>query len=105
MMDEATASIDYATDARIQETLRELKDNTIITIAHRLQTIVDYDKVMVLDHGELKEFDTPWNLINLEGGIFKGMCENSGNMEVLVDMAKKAMQQKRLVDDSWVEGR
>lgn len=100
MMDEATASIDYATDARIQETLRELKDNTIITIAHRLQTIVDYDKVMVLDHGELKEFDTPWNLINLEGGIFKGMCENSGNMEVLVDMAKKAMQQKRLVDDS-----
>ncbi|KAI5285642.1 hypothetical protein KEM54_000408 [Ascosphaera aggregata] len=99
MMDEATASIDYATDARIQETLRELKGNTIITIAHRLQTIVDYDKVMVLDHGELKEFDAPWNLINLEGGIFRGMCENSGNLETLVEMAKKAWQQKRLIDD------
>ncbi|KAJ9192292.1 hypothetical protein DTO164E3_8431 [Paecilomyces variotii] len=100
MMDEATASIDYATDAKIQETLRELKDSTIITIAHRLQTIIDYDKVLVLDHGEVVEFDHPWTLISKEGGSFRGMCENSGNMEVLLDGAKKAWDQKRLVDDS-----
>ncbi|KAI5288946.1 hypothetical protein KEM52_000971 [Ascosphaera acerosa] len=100
LMDEATASIDYATDARIQETLRQLKGNTIITIAHRLQTIVDYDKVLVLDRGEVTEFDSPWNLINRKDGIFRGMCENSGNMDTLREMAQKAWEDKRLVDDS-----
>ncbi|KAJ5653274.1 hypothetical protein N7490_000277 [Penicillium lividum] len=100
MMDEATASIDYATDSKIQETLRELHDSTIITIAHRLQTIIDYDKVLVLDHGKVMEYDHPWTLINSEDGIFRGMCENSGNMDVLLDGAKRAWVQKRLVDDS-----
>lgn len=100
IMDEATASIDYATDAKIQETLRELRDSTIITIAHRLQTIIDYDKVLVLDHGRVIEFDHPWTLINREDGLFRGMCENSGNMEVLLDGAKRAWSSKRLVDDS-----
>ncbi|KAK2748935.1 hypothetical protein FQN57_007218 [Myotisia sp. PD_48] len=100
LMDEATASIDYATDAKIQDTLRELKGNTILTIAHRLQTIIDYDKVLVLDHGQVKEFDGPWQLINQEGGIFRSMCENTGNMEALLNDAKKAWEQKRLVDDS-----
>ncbi|KAL2002465.1 hypothetical protein VTN02DRAFT_6732 [Thermoascus thermophilus] len=100
MMDEATASIDYATDAKIQETLRELRDSTIITIAHRLQTIIDYDKVLVLDHGKVVEFDHPWVLITKEGGSFRGMCENSGNLDALLEGAKKAWEQKRLVDDS-----
>lgn len=100
MMDEATASIDYATDAKIQETLRELSESTIITIAHRLQTIIDYDKVLVLDHGRVIEYDHPWTLINKENGLFRGMCENSGNMEVLLDGAQRAWTQKRLVDDS-----
>lgn len=100
MMDEATASIDYATDAKIQETLRELRDSTIITIAHRLQTIIDYDKVLVLDHGRVIEFDHPWTLINREDGLFRSMCDNSGNMEVLLDGAKRAWSSKRLVDDS-----
>jgi ABC-type multidrug transport system fused ATPase/permease subunit len=98
MMDEATASIDYATDAKIQETLRELKESTIITIAHRLQTIIDYDKVLVLDHGRVVEFDHPWTLINKEDGSFRGMCENSGNMEALLDGAKGAWESKRLVE-------
>ena len=100
MMDEATASIDYATDAKIQETLRELHDSTIITIAHRLQTIIDYDKVLVLDHGRVVEFDHPWTLINREDGLFRSMCDNSGNMDVLLDGSKRAWIQKRLVDDS-----
>ncbi|GAB1195744.1 hypothetical protein APSETT444_005007 [Aspergillus pseudonomiae] len=100
MMDEATASIDYNTDARIQETLRELRDSTIITIAHRLQTIIDYDKVLVLDHGRVVEYDHPWTLINREDGVFRGMCDNSGNTEALLDGAKKAWEHKRLVDDA-----
>ncbi|CAG8111193.1 unnamed protein product [Penicillium olsonii] len=100
MMDEATASIDYATDAKIQETLRELHSSTIITIAHRLQTIIDYDKVLVLDHGRVIEFDHPWTLINKGDGLFRSMCDNSGNMDVLLDGAKRAWTQKRLVDDS-----
>ncbi|KAL2861227.1 putative ABC bile acid transporter [Aspergillus lucknowensis] len=100
MMDEATASIDYSTDAKIQETLRELRDNTIITIAHRLQTIIDYDKVLVLDHGRVVEYDHPWTLVNKEGGLFRSMCENSGNLESLLEGAKKAWEARRLVDDS-----
>ena len=98
VMDEATASIDYATDSNIQDTLRELKENTIITIAHRLQTIIDYDKVLVLDKGEVVEFAHPWELMQKEGGSFRGMCETSGDLDVLLELAKKAWDAKRLVD-------
>lgn len=100
MMDEATASIDYGTDAKIQETLRELRSSTIITIAHRLQTIIDYDKVLVLDLGRVIEYDHPWTLVNKEDGLFRSMCEHSGNVEALFEGAKRAWEQKRLVDDS-----
>lgn len=95
LMDEATASIDYATDAKIQDTLRELKDSTIITIAHRLQTIVDYDVVLVLDKGEVVEFDAPWVLLAREGGVFRGMCEMSGDLEGLVEGARRAGEKKK----------
>lgn len=100
MMDEATASIDYGTDAKIQETLRELRSSTIITVAHRLQTIIDYDKVLVLDHGKVIEYDHPFALINKEDGLFRSMCEHSGNVEALMEGAKRAWEHKRLVDDS-----
>jgi len=99
LMDEATASIDYATDAKIQETIREIK-NTTITIAHRLQTIVDYDKVLVLDKGEVVEFGDPFDLISQDGGIFRGMCEMSGDLEVLMRDAQKAHDARKLVDDT-----
>lgn len=100
MMDEATASIDYNTDTKIQETIRELK-STIITIAHRLQTIVDYDKVLVLDKGEVVEYGHPHELLKKEGkdAVFRGMCEMSGDLEGLVKAAKKAFEAGRLVDD------
>ena len=98
LMDEATASIDYATDGKIQETLREVKESTIITIAHRLQTIIDYDKVLVLDKGEVVEYDAPWELISRENGIFRGMCEMSGHVDALIEGAKKARDQKKLID-------
>ena len=101
-MDEATASIDYATDAKIQETIREIK-NTTITVAHRLMTIVDYDKVLVLDKGEVVEFGDPWELLQKEGkGVFNGMCEVSGEMEGLRREAERGWRERqernRLVD-------
>ena len=98
IMDEATASIDYATDAKIQDTLREVKDSTIVTIAHRLQTIIDYDKVLVLDKGKLEEYDAPWELITKEGGIFRGMCEFSGDFEGLLEGANEAKRKRTLID-------
>ncbi|KAI2623116.1 P-loop containing nucleoside triphosphate hydrolase protein [Hypoxylon sp. NC1633] len=98
VMDEATASIDYATDSKIQETIRDLK-STIITIAHRLATIVDYDKVLVLDHGAVVEYGHPHELLQKEEGSFKSMCEMSGDMDTLTKAAKKAWEDKKLVDD------
>lgn len=100
MMDEATASIDYTTDSKIQETIREI-DATILTIAHRLQTVADYDKVLVLDKGEVVEYGHPYELMRRDGNdaIFKGMCEMSGESEALLKTAKKAWESRRLVDD------
>ncbi|KAI8853983.1 hypothetical protein BC829DRAFT_439467 [Chytridium lagenaria] len=64
VMDEATASVDFETDARIQETIRtEFDECTVITIAHRLKTIVDYDRVIVLDAGRVVENGTPLELL------------------------------------------
>ncbi|EGV61734.1 hypothetical protein CANTEDRAFT_108700 [Yamadazyma tenuis ATCC 10573] len=78
ILDEATSSVDYETDSKIQQTIaREFSNCTILCIAHRLKTIINYDKILVLDRGEVKEFDTPWNLFNIKGGIFKQMCEKS----------------------------
>ena len=99
VMDEATASIDYVTDSRIQEVIRELT-GTVITIAHRLQTIVDYDKVLVLDKGEVVEYAHPWELISNEESMFRSMCETSGELETLLKAAKRKWDEGRLVDDS-----
>ena len=96
-MDEATASIDYATDAKIQETIREIK-NTTVTIAHRLQTIIDYDKVLVLEKGEVVEFGDPWDLVQREDGIFRGMCRMTGDLDKLVEGAKQAWERSGRAD-------
>ncbi|KAK7683970.1 hypothetical protein QCA50_012946 [Cerrena zonata] len=78
ILDEATSSVDYETDAKIQTTLNnEFENVTILCIAHRLRTILHYDKIMTLERGEVKEFDTPINLIRKDEGIFKSMCEKS----------------------------
>lgn len=78
ILDEATSSVDYETDSKIQSTIaREFTNCTILCIAHRLKTIVNYDKILVLDKGEVKEFDTPWNLFNVENSIFQQMCQRS----------------------------
>lgn len=92
VMDEATASVDFATDKAIQSAIqREFENSTVVCIAHRLNTIILYDKVLVLDHGKVLEFDTPANLLDDSKGHkthFREMCERSGELDVLLDMVK-----------------
>ena len=78
VMDEATASIDNKTDAAIQKMIREnFGDSTVLTIAHRLGTIMDSDRVLVLDDGNIAEFDTPSALLSKPDGLFKAMVDKS----------------------------
>ena len=77
VMDEATANVDFKTDNLIQEVIRhKFKDSTVLTIAHRLNTIMDYDKVLILDGGRMVEFDKPEILIQ-NGGIFAELVKNT----------------------------
>ena len=76
LLDEATASIDFKTDTAIQYMIKEnYKNCTTLTIAHRLNTISDSDIIMVLDNGRLVEFDSPKNLLKIDGGVYKDMVE------------------------------
>ncbi|KAH9514953.1 Multidrug resistance-associated protein 1 [Bulinus truncatus] len=78
ILDEATAAVDMETDTLIQNTIRtEFSDCTIITIAHRLNTIMDYDRIMVLDAGLVKELDSPSNLLANPRSIFYSMAKEA----------------------------
>lgn len=78
ILDEATSSVDYETDAKIQaKVIESLGDCTILCIAHRINTILNYDRVLVLENGDIAEFDTPKALFEA-GGVFAQMCSNSG---------------------------
>eukprot|EP00079_Xenopus_tropicalis_P030383 XP_012826370.1 PREDICTED: multidrug resistance-associated protein 1-like [Xenopus tropicalis] len=77
VLDEATAAVDLETDDLIQNTIRkEFEDCTIITIAHRLNTIMDYTRVVVFDKGEIVEFDTPATLLENKG-LFYSMARDA----------------------------
>ena len=79
MLDEATASCDVTTDAMVQKVIRHvfLKRLHVLTIAHRLHTITDSDKIMVLDQGKVVEFDSPTKLLNTQGSIYRSLVEES----------------------------
>ncbi|TCD68253.1 hypothetical protein EIP91_011219 [Steccherinum ochraceum] len=85
ILDEATSAIDYETDNAIQESLRTGldKDVTLLTIAHRLQTVMDADKIMVLDAGRLVEFGTPRELLKNEHGVLRALVDESGDKDNL----------------------
>ncbi|CAE6465228.1 unnamed protein product [Rhizoctonia solani] len=79
VLDEATASVDLETDSRIQATIKtEFADRTLLCIAHRLRTIINYDRVVVMDQGQIVEVGTPLELVLNDGGIFRSMCDQSG---------------------------
>jgi len=79
LLDEATSSVDYETDRAIQTTIREaFKGCTIITIAHRVNTIMDSDKILVMENGEVGEFDSPQKLLADKGSLFSDIVSHSG---------------------------
>ncbi|KJA25547.1 hypothetical protein HYPSUDRAFT_37542 [Hypholoma sublateritium FD-334 SS-4] len=85
VMDEATASVDYATDELIGKTIRqEFADSTLLTIAHRLRTVIDYDRVMLLEQGKIIEFDRPSTLLANTTSKFYALCKATGKDEFAV---------------------
>lgn len=89
VLDEATASIDHESDLKIQACIRTM-EATVITIAHRLRTVIDYDRIIGLDAGRVKECDHSWQLLQRNDGIFKGMCDAAVDREELFALSKAA---------------
>ncbi|XP_065919849.1 ATP-binding cassette sub-family C member 4-like isoform X2 [Dysidea avara] len=82
VIDEATANVDLITDGIIQEMIRKKFNHcTILTIAHRLETIMDSDRVLVLSSGKVIEFDTPFNLLQNQQSVFHSMVKRTGPVE------------------------
>ncbi|KAJ3367238.1 hypothetical protein GGF31_007656 [Allomyces arbusculus] len=78
-LDEASASVDHRTDEYVQETIRTaFKECTVLTIAHRVATVMDYDRILVLDHGQVSEFDSPERLLANPSSMFYGLAKESG---------------------------
>uniref|UniRef100_A0A183FUC2 ABC transporter domain-containing protein n=1 Tax=Heligmosomoides polygyrus TaxID=6339 RepID=A0A183FUC2_HELPZ len=79
VLDEATAAVDQSTDSLIQRTIRrEFADSTVLTIAHRLNTIMDYDRIIVLSDGRICEFDSPANLVANKMSEFYSLAKKAG---------------------------
>ncbi|XP_059177499.1 multidrug resistance-associated protein 1-like [Physella acuta] len=84
VLDEATAAVDVETDELIQKTIRsEFQGCTVLTIAHRLNTVMDYDRILVLDDGQVVELDTPTALMNNVNSSFHKMVTDSHNLQIL----------------------
>lgn len=98
VLDEATASVDVETDALIQQTIKaEFGDCTMLIIAHRLHTVIDCDRVLVLSAGRVEEYDTPHALLEKPDGMFSGMVDATGRAtsEHLRAQAKAVARDKK----------
>ncbi|KAJ3238679.1 Multidrug resistance-associated protein 1 [Chytriomyces hyalinus] len=92
VMDEASSSVDQAADLLIQSSIRtHFKNTTVISIAHRVNSIADFDRILVLDAGSLVEFDTPAALLKRPDGVFKSLVDATGaaNAAIVADIARK----------------
>ncbi|KAL0895660.1 hypothetical protein ABMA27_011740 [Loxostege sticticalis] len=107
VLDEATANVDPQTDALIQTTIRnKFADCTVLTIAHRLHTVMDSDKVLVMDAGQMVEFDHPHNLLQKPGGVLAGMVEQTGRSmaDTLARVALQAYEKKYAPQEPQASG-
>lgn len=94
VLDEATASVDTQSDSFIQNMLRtRFQNTTLLTIAHRLHTIMDYDVVVVMENGKCVELDHPARLLENEDGIFTSFVESNG--------AESAAELRNIAQTSW----
>ncbi|XP_044727627.1 ATP-binding cassette sub-family C member 4-like isoform X2 [Chrysoperla carnea] len=105
VLDEATANVDPQTDSLIQTTIRKkFAQCTVLTIAHRLYTVMDSDRVLVMDAGTMVEFDHPHHLLQNKNGVLTGMVNQTGKAmaEALNTIAEQAFrkQQRRLSEQS-----
>lgn len=97
VLDEATASLDAQTDSLIQQTIKEnFTELTMLTIAHRLNTIIECDRVMVMDAGKILEFDEPYKLLQKPDGSFKALIDQTGagSAQKLAEIAEKAHNER-----------
>ncbi|XP_065913909.1 ATP-binding cassette sub-family C member 4-like isoform X2 [Dysidea avara] len=96
VIDEATANVDPITDGIIQEMIRtKFIHCTILTIAHRLETIMDSDRILVLSSGKVIEYDTPYNLLQTHNSVFSSMVERTGPIESV--RLKKIVKLKKIL--------
>lgn len=91
-----SSALTYINTLKIQQTIREeLSGAIVITIAHRLKTVMDYDRVLVLDEGRIAEFDTPHALLGTANGVFREMCRKSADWPLFLRMASNARSRSR----------
>ena len=94
VLDEATASVDRRTDEMLQEALQSsFKEGTIIAVAHRLETIIDYDIVLVLGHGRVLEWGSPAKLLT-DGGAFASMVSDTGE-SMCAELRRRAFRKQK----------
>jgi ABC-type multidrug transport system fused ATPase/permease subunit len=87
LLDEATSAVDKKTDTLIQRSIREeFANTTLLVVAHRLSTVMDFDRILVMKDGVAAEFGTPKELLGIEDGVFKGMVAQSGERDELERM-------------------
>lgn len=95
LLDEATSSVDLKTDEAISATIRtELKNSTLIVIAHRLRTIIDFSKILLLEKGRVLEFDSPATLLQNPESKFYALCRATGKNEFKILQRMAAGQTK-----------
>lgn len=102
IMDEATSNLDFETDQKIQEIIRtEFKNRTILCVAHRLRTILDYDRILVMDNGKIAQYGEPYKLFRDGEGLFRNLCDQSNIVESDIpirDFTRKRIPGRKIFD-------